>query len=802
MLVRQDLRNALRSMRKSPGFTATVVLTLALGIGANSAIFSVVDAVLIRPLPYADAARLVMVWEDASRVGFPQNTPAPANWVDFRTQNTVFTDIAASRGSSFNLSGDGPPEQVFARRVTGNFWTVLGAKPLLGRIFTDDEDRQQTPVAVLSFGLWQRRFGGDAGVIGRKILLNDKPHTILGVMPREFYFLPSRLVDVWTPANFSPQDLANRGSHFLNCVARLKEGVTLGQAQAEMQAIARRIAAQHASARDLGAVVVPLRDQLAGSTKTALLVLLGGAGCLLLIACANVANLLLARGAARQRELAVRAALGAGRGRLVRQLLTESLALSALGAVAGLALAGLAMRFLETLVPLSMIAAPLSLDLRVLTFTSAATVLAGLLFGAAPALSVARFSIHDTLKQGGRGSTGSGREWVRDSLVVAETALALVLLTGAGLLIQSLYRLQQVDLGMHTDKVLTLFTILSRYPQHSQREAFYNSVLERVRALPGVVNAGYISSLPLTERGNTSGYILQGQDEKDTATQDALFRVVTADYFQTMGVRVREGRLFSSADRANTELVTVVNETFADRHFRGRSALGTRLQMANWGPKFPWYTIVGVVKEIRERGIDVDLKPAVYLAHPQAAQAWPIPYALAIRTAVEPAALTSAVRQAIWAVDKDQPISRIRTMEQVVGTELALPRQNSALLGAFAGLAVVLACLGIYGVLSYAVAQRTNEIGVRMALGATPGSILTMVARRGLTLTAAGLVIGIAASVAAGRVIATLLFGVRPNDPLTVVAVSAVLVAVAFLACLVPARRASRIDPVVALREE
>jgi len=797
-----DLRLAFRSIRKSPGFTAAVVLALALGIGANTAVFSVVDAVLIRPLPYADAGRLVMVWEDASLVGFPSNTPAPANWVDWRKQNTVFTDIAATRGASYNISGDGPPEQVFARRVTGNFWTVLGAKPILGRVFTEQEDAQHAAVVVISYGLWQRRFGGERGVTGRKILLNDEPYTIVGVMPREFYFLPTRIMDVWTPISFRPEDLANRGAHFLHCVARLKPGVTFEQAQAEMQAIARRIGEQNPNMKDIGAVVVPLRDQLTGNTRLGLLVLLSGAGCVLLIACANVANLLLARGATRRREMAVRAALGAGRGRLVRQLVTESLVLSILGAVAGLGVAQIAMGFLGTLVPPTMIAAPFSLDLRILAFTAAIAILAGLLFGVAPAFSAARVSIHDALQTGGRGSTGTGRPWFRDSLVVAETALALMLLAGAGLMIQTLARLQKVDLGIRTERVLTMLTFPARYPQHAQREAFYTAVLEKVHAIPGVAGAGYTSSLPLTERGNTSGYILHGQSEKDTRTQDALFRVVTKDYFQAMGVRLREGRLFSGADRANTEPVAIVNETFAGRHFAGRSALDARFQMGRWGPKYPWYKIVGVVREVRERGITIDLKPAVYLVHPQAEQAWPIPNALAVRATVAPAAVAGPVREAIWSVDKDQPISRLRTMDEIVGVDLALPRQNSALLGTFSALALMLACLGIYGVLSYAVVQRTSEIGVRMALGATPASILSMVARRGLALAATGLAIGIVASLATGRLIATLLYGVQPNDPATLVAVSLLLLVIALLACLVPARRASRVDPLVALRQQ
>jgi len=799
----RDLRHAVRLLIKSPGFSAAGILALALGIGANTAIFSVVHAVLIAPLPYEDAGRLVMVWEDASRIGFPRNTPAPGNWTDWRAQNTVFTDIAATRGAVYNISGDGFPEQAFARRVTGNFWTVLGVKPAIGRVFTAEEDRQDSPVVVISHGLWTRRYGSDPGVVGRKILLNDRPFTVVGVMPREFGFLPSRLIDVWTPIAFTPQDLANRGSHFLHCVARLKPGVGERRANEEMTAIMRRIGEQHASQRDVGVEIVPLREQFAGNRSTALLALLGGAGCVLLIACANIANLLLARGAVRRREFAVRAALGAGRGRLVRQLLTESLLLASLGMAGGLLLAQASLRFLEELVPVTMTAAPLALDRQALVFAAAVAIAAVLLFGLAPALRVSRHTLHGAMKLGGRGSAGGGH-WLRDSLVVVETALAVLLLSGAGLMIRTLYNLYRVDLGIRVQDLLTMDTFLprSRYPEHAQREAFFNSVLEKVRIIPGVVNAGYISVLPTSERGNTSGYILAGQDASETRTQDALFRVVTADYFQTAGARVREGRLFNAADRAGVAPAAIVNELFADRHFRGQSALGKRFQMGRWGPEFHWYSIVGVIREIRERGIDVDLKPAVYLVHPQAAQAWPVPSALVIRTAVEPHSIASSVRQAIWSIDKDQPVARVRSMEEVIDTALAAPRQSSQILGGFAVLALLLACLGVYGVLSYAVTQRTSEIGLRMALGARPGDVLAMIAARGLSLVGAGLAIGIAASLAAARLLTTVLFGVKPNDAATLAAVSLTLLVVATAACLVPARRAARVDPVVALRDE
>ncbi len=799
-----DILYGTRLLRRSPGFSAAAILALALGVGANTAIFSVVDAVLLAPLPYADESRLAMVWEDASYIGFPRNTPAPANWVDWRKQNTVFTDIAATRGVTYSITGDGPPEQVFGRRTTANLWTILGTQPLLGRVFSDPEEKSGARLAVIGYGLWQRRYGADAGVIGRKILLNNEPYTVAAVMPRGFTF-PSRLMDIWTPAAFTPDELSRRSSHFLQCVARLKPDVTLAQAQSEMNVIMKRLEQQYpASNRRIGATVVSMREQMAGDTRPALIALWCAAGCVLLIACANIANLLMARGTERQREMAVRAAIGAGRIRLIRQLLTESLVLAVLGAASGLALARGGMRVLEGLVPPQMAAVTLDLDARVLWFTLAVSLFTGLLFGAAPALAGARVQLHDALKQGGRGSVGRRHDLLRDGLVVVQVSLALVLLTGAGLMIQTLYRLQHVDIGIHTDHLLTLQTYLpaSRYPTHAARVAFVNAVLEKVKALPGVTDAGYTSNLPLTTRGNTNGYILQGVPQQDLQSQDALFRVVTTDFLQTMGVRLREGRFFSAADQAHTQPVVIVNETFADRHWRNQSALGKGIQVDNRGQDRPWLRIVGVVREIRERGVDEDLKPAIYMPHSQSEHEWPIPAEMAVRASVDPLALASAVRQAVWSVDKDQPIARLRTMEDLAGVGLEGRRESMTLLALFAALALVLAVIGIYGVLSYMVLQRSREIAVRMAMGARPSQVLGMIASRGLSLTAVGLTIGIAASLAVTRWIGTLLFEVRPRDPWTLAAVSAVLALVALSACLIPARRAARVHPASALRNE
>lgn len=803
----QDLRHALRLLRRNPGFTAIAVLALALGIGANTAIFSVVDAVLLQQLPYEDPSRIVAVWEDASAHGFPRNTPAPANWVDLRKQNTVFTDIAASAGRSVNLTGDGPPEYIIGRRTTANFWTVLGTQPLMGRTFTDEEDRKSAKVAVISYSLWQRRFGGDPKMIGRKIILSDEPYEVIGIMSSSFVF-PSRTNEIWTPASMPPEELARRGSHYLQCVARLKPGVSLEQARAEMSVVANRIAQQYPeSAKGLGFVAVPLREQLVGNSRIALIVLLIAAGCVLLIACANLANLLLARSAGRQQEMAVRAALGAGRGRIIRQMLTESLTLAGAGALLGLAFARLGMIALEKLIPGGLALPTLSIDLRILAFTIGISILTGILFGLAPAITTSRTELHDTLKQGGRGSAGTRRQWLRDVLVVSEVALALLLLTGAGLMIQTLRNLENVDIGMRRDHLLTLGTDLpqSRYPDFAKRSSFYRAVLEKARAVPGVINAAYTSNLPLTTMGNTSGYLFDGQTWSDNDGQDALFRVVTPSFLDTMRASLREGRWFTQDDRSNTQPVMVINETFANRHWAGQSPIGKRFHVSFNGGKPEdrrWLTVIGVIKEIRERGIDIGLKQAMYMPEAQAELYWPKPSDLAIRISVDPQSVTNAVRQAIWSIDRDQPIARVRTMDEVSDRQLEARSQQMTLLTTFAALALILASLGIYGVLSYAVAQRTQEIGVRMSLGATPQSIVGLVLNRGLALTAVGLVLGIIGSLAAGRMVKTMLFGIKEQDPTTLVAVSLVLLIVAAMACLIPALRASRVDPVIALRNE
>jgi len=797
-----DLKFAFRQLLKNPGFTTVAVLTLALGIGANTAIFSAVDAVLIRPLPYGDAGRLVMIWDDQMRLtGSRKFFSTPAEWSEWRRHNTVFSDIAATDPGQATLSGDGDPEELPGRRVTGNFWNVLGAQPLLGRIFTEDEDTQGVRVVVISYGLWQRRFGGSRDVLGRQMILNDTPYEVIGVMPREFYFMPARDIEVWMPTAWSAEHLTRWWWHDVHCVARLKPGVTLQQAKESMAALSLRLSAEHVQP-PRGAVVTPLREELAGKTKTSLIVLISASAAILLIACVNLANLLLSRGAMRRREVAVRAALGAGRGRLITQFLIENLVLAGLGAIAGLALAIPLMRFLETLVPETMAALRLTLDWRVLAFSAAIAIAAGLTFGLVPALGWSRLAIQEGLRAGGRGSTGARSHRLQHSLIIIETALAVVLLTSGGLLLQTFQHLRQLDLGIRSEKLLTFVTPLFRYRDFDQRVAFVNAELEKIRAIPGVINAGAISRIPLTVNDQSTFYIFPGQSSDEAREQVALSRVVSRDYFLTVGARLGEGRFFDSSDRRSQSPAALVNESFVNRNFPGRSPLGARFKFGSTGERGYWYTIVGVVKEIRDRGVAEELQPAVYRLHEQADQSVDKPSGIVVRTAVEPASIISAVRQAIWSVDTNQPVARVQTIEDIVARQLSAPSQNSALLSAFALLALLLASLGLYGVLSYAVTQRTNEIGVRMALGATSNDILLFFGSGGLKLTLAGLAVGLVLAVAAARLMTALFYGFRPDYLPAVAVVSLVLLAVAALATFVPARRAARIEPMEALRCE
>ena len=799
-----ELRYAARTLLRTPGFTATAVIALALGIGANSAIFSVLDTVLIRPLPYADSDRLVVVWEEMSYVGFARNTPAPANYVDWRKQNRVFSDMAALAYTGASFSGEGGrPEATPGRRVTANLFGILGVNPQIGRFFTEEEDRGGARVVVLTDSIWQRRYGGNKSIVGRDIIMDGANRTVVGILPRGVRF-PSGVEEFYVPASFTPQDLARRSSHFLNVVARLKPGITVEEARTEMTGIAKRLEREYPDSNThLGAVVIPMREQMAGRTGPALTVLLAASTFVLLIACTNIANLMLARGWARRREYAVRCALGASRWALLRPMLAEAFLCSTVGAALGLAFAAAGMKALATAVPQALLATGgISMNARVLGFTCLVAISATLIAGLIPALRAGRTDAAGDLKQGGR--TAGDTSAARRVLVIAEVSLALVLLAGAGLMVQSLSRLRARDLGFEPEHVLTLTTPLGgpKYAaDDTQRRAFVRDVLDRVRVLPGVQAAGFASNLPFTTIGNTNGFLLEGRPQPPPgSTQDALYREVTIGYLETIQARLKEGRMLERRDTLEATPVVVINETFARTHWPNASPLGQRLTTDWRSPQRKWWTIVGVVRDVRERGYELESKPAMYFADTQVER--PDPYTLAVRVAGEPMSIANAVRDAVWAVDREVPIVRVRPMTALVENNVADRRQQMTVLSTFAGLAVLLASIGIYGVLSFLVTQRTKEIGVRMALGATRAGVVSLIARQGGTLVGVGIIIGTCLALVATRALESLLYGVRASDPGTYLAVAAGLGVLGVIASVIPAWRASRIDPIRALRDE
>ena len=798
----RDIGYGLRQIRRNPSFSAIAIATLALGIGGIAAMFSAFDTVLIRPLPYTDADRLVMIWLDMGKKDITaRHAATPAEWIEWRRLNTVFTDLASVQTAAATLSGEGGPEQVPAQKVTWTFWSVLGVPPIRGRVFTEDEDNKEVRVVVISHGLWERRFGGSPGIIGRTIAIDDEPYQVIGVMPRGFYFLPSREIDLWMPASFPAWMRTNFTWHNAQIVARLKPGMTFERAQQSMGALSMQVTAK--DFRGPHSVILnPLRDEIAGRTQTALILLLWASAAVLLIACVNLANLLLSRSATRGREVAVRTALGASRARLIAQFLAESLVLAGFGTLGGLALAVPVMRFLERLVPEAMSTTHLSLDWRVLAFSGAVGILTALLFGLAPALRASRVSPQEGLRDGGRGTTGPRSHSFRHVLIIVETALAVVLLTCGGLLLQTFTHLRQTDVGFRSERLLTFETPLFRYKDFDRRVAFLNAEVEKVRAIPGVIGAASIDQIPFTNVANATFYRLEGQPEDGLPTQVALVRNVSRDYFATVGAQLVAGRVFDTSDRRSSAPVAIVNEPFAKRHFAGRTAVGRRFQFGELGKEGYWYTVVGVVKPIRESGVLEEPKPAVYRVYEQCDQIGGLDAGIVVRTAIDPSSIVPAVRQAIWSLDKTQPIARIRTMEEIIDRQLSTPSQSTTLLGAFALLALLLASLGIYGVLSHAVAERTNEIGVRMAMGATSAAILRAFGKQGLTMTVIGLAIGLILASMVVPSMAALLYGFRPDYVPTAALVSIVLLAVAAAACFIPARRASRVDPVVALRSE
>lgn len=799
----QDLRYGLRMLAKNPGFTTVAVVALALGIGANSAIFSVVNAVLLRPLPYKNPDALVMMWDEQTHLGFPKDTPSPANFLDWREQNTVFEGMVAMGQSSYNLTGAGEPERFDGRRVSANLFSLLGVEPQLGRAFTADEDKPGSRVVILSHRMWQSRFGSDATIIGRALNLNGEAYTVVGVMPHGFQF-PAKRDQLWVPIAFSAEEASQRGSHYLEVLARMKPGVTLQQARAEMSTIAARLEKQYPEQNmRVGIVVTPLHEEVVGNIKPALLILLGAVGFVLLIACANVANLLLARAAVRQKEISLRLALGASRTRLIRQFLTESVLLAGMGGVVGLLCSLAGIRILKGFIPdtISQVQA-INLDSKVLFFTLLVSLATGLIFGLAPAMQASNFNLNETLKEGGRDSGASVRgNRIRALLVMGEVAGSFVLLIGAGLLINSFLHLRTLDPGFRTDHLLTAKIELSelKYPDKERRVPFYTELLHRVSALPGVESAAVAGNLPFTYDGDSMPIGIEGRvDPPPDQRVDVVYRAVGPGYFSTMGIKIVQGRDFNEQDKSDSVQAVVISEKTARHYWPGENALGKRLKPGLTTSEGPWREVIGVVKDTRQNDFVAPPKMQMYFVHSQINSF--APNALVVRTSIDPLSIATSVRNAVWSIDKDQTVSDVRTMEDIVSTAIARQRFSTMLLGIFAVLALVLAAVGIYGVMSYSVAQRTREIGIRIALGARRTDVLKLAMGQGLRLVVIGVAIGLVASMVLTRVMASLLFGVSATDPLTFVTISLVLLGVAMLASYIPSVRATKVDPMVALR--
>ncbi|MBZ5597189.1 MAG: ABC transporter permease [Acidobacteriia bacterium] len=801
--VAQDLRYATRMFRKSPGFTLFAGAALALGIAATTAVFSIANAVLLRPLPYRDPSRLVMVWQDDTPYGFPRNNGSPWAFQQWKQSNHVFDDMAALTHDSLNLTGHGNPEYLHTDTVTPNFFSVLGVNAAVGRTFTADDGRPGAPLAlVMGYGLWVRRFGADPQLIGQDLLLNGAKYTVVGVMPRGFQFLDPA-VDLWVPAQWTPEFIESRKTdHFLTMVARMRSGISVPLASAEMAVLGKQLATGDVS--DLTAVVVPLREQLAGDTKPALLVLLGAVAFVLLIACANLANLLLARGSARQREMAVRLALGASRKRIVQQMLAESLLLACVAGVVGLGLAARVTRFLGGMIPPGMaVDGQPGVNGTLLAFTAAVSIATGVLFGILPAMRSSQVELVGSLKQGGgKAGVGAGGQRLRHVLVVSEVALAMVLLAGAALMIRSFEKLYRQDPGFRAEHVLTLQTSLPRpkYQDMARRSEFYREVLQRVESLPRVISAGYTTYLPLADEGGGSVVTVENHPQDPDHMLVANVRVVSTDYFRAIGMTLRQGRLLDRKDGPDSPKVAVINESMARTYWQAENPVGQRFRRGLLQSKTPWVTVVGIVGDMRQGGMNVPVRPEAYFPFEQAD--FFAPDSLAVRTAGDPTVLTEEVRQQIWAVDKEEPVAAVMPLQQMVEDSVSPARLQASLLGGFAAMALLLASLGIYAVLSFAVTQRTQEIGVRLALGARPADVLRMVVAHGLRLFLLGLAIGVAAALALSRLLAHLLFGVSAGDPLSYVSVTLLLAAVTLLACYVPARRAMRLEPMAALRYE
>lgn len=795
----KDLRYGLRGLLKRPSFTLIAVIALALGIGANTAIFSLVNAVLLKPLPFPEPDQLVWAWGNIRNAG-NRASVSPLDFLDFRSQNKTFEEFAAASTQplAVNLTGNGEPERLSASGVTGNYFQALRVQPSLGRGFTLDNERPgQDQVAVLSYALWQSRFGGDSAIVNKNIVLDGKSYQVVGVMPQNFSFPHS--ANLWVPMNFDDPDMKVRKAHFLRPIGRLKPGVTLSDAQADTDAISRTLENQYPDSNTGWSLrVVSLREQLVGNTRGTLFILFGAVGFVLLIACANVANLMLVRAASRQKEIALRASLGASRIRLIRQLLTESVLLSVIGGALGIVIAmfgvDLLLKIGEGSIPIT---ADVKIDGTVMVFTLLVSVGTGLLFGLAPALRTLRLSLTDSLKEAGRIGGGELRSRTRNLLVVFECAVAVVLLIGAGLLIRSLVELLKTNPGFEPDQVLTMRLDLARkkYDTAEKAAQFFRNLETQVGQLPGVEALGMVSELPLSGQLNDMPFSVEGRPAV-TIDQafDADFRRVNRDYFKALQIPLKRGRNFTEQEVEQSAKVLVVSENLVAAVFPNEDPIGKRLQFV-MGPAL--WEIIGVVGDIRDRSLSSQPFATMYLPTRALSRA-----NLVIRAQGDPLNLVGAIRREIRTLDPDQPVATIRTMNDWIDTAVATPRYQTLLLGVFAAVALLLATTGIYGVMSYVVAQRTHEIGIRMALGARRGNVLNLVLRQGMGLVFIGVVVGLIGAFAVTRVMSALLFGVTAKDPFTFVAVAVLLAVVAFVACYIPAWRATKVDPLVALRYE
>ena len=804
----QDLRFGVRMLRRSAGFTATAVILLALGIGANTAIFSVVSSVFLRPLPFPDADRLVLLWEDFTPSGgSSRGEVSPADYGEWRARNRTIADVAAMIGNSYNLTGSGEPEKLAGVRTTANLFAVLGMQAVLGRTLQPaDEAAAAQPVAVISERLWRTRFGADPGVVGRTVTLNDAPYTVVGVVPEDFPF-PNKDAVLWVPAHLTAAELSDRFNFFVYVVGRLKPGVSLAQAQADMTGVMAQLSAERRAINANGATVSELREHVTRDAAERTLLLVAAALLILVITCANVAGLLLAHGAARRGELAVRSVLGAGGRRLVRQLLTESVLLAAGGGVLGVALASLTFDYLQRLVPAGLpVALQPTLDGRVLAFTIGVTAIVVLAVGTLPTLLTVRFGLDAVLRSNSRSVIGHSRS--RNVLVVAELAITVVLLAGAGLLLRSYANVLAAGTGFDPSNLLLADTTLSpsAYAAPEKRAAFYDGVLERIRSLPGVASAAYVNFPPLVFKGGSMLVAIEGRPQPtgaEVARYITIDRVASAGYFATMHVPVIEGREFDRHDVAGAPPVVVINETMARTHWPGQSPIGRRLGVGAPNNRL-WLTVVGVIADIRQTRLDVPPKAEFYIAAAQSIAPAPFlwPQSLVVRTTGDPLKSAEAIRHAVWSVDPNQPVTRIRTMDDVLDAELLARNTQLTLVGTFAVLALAIAAVGLYGLLSYGVSQRMRDIGVRIALGARRATVITDVTRQSLTLVGIALAAGLAGAFAATRLLATWLFEVSPADPVTFGLTALVLVVAAIAACVGPAVRAASVQPAEILRGE